>query len=91
MATNIAREVDPLLKGLHEVYVYIYNSNQVSFEHNATGRLEDLTFATIERKGDADYRVQHFGYIPQTFDNLNDALTFLAECVTGYNTNTEEV
>ena len=91
MYVNLAHEVTPVIQGLHDVGMYAYRSNIVSFEHNATGLPEDVAYATIERMSVQAYRVEHSGYESHSFDNLEDALTFLAECVGGHNTQDGEV
>lgn len=91
MYVNLAHEVSPIIEGLHEVYVYTYRSNIVSFEHNTTGLPEDVAYVTIERMSLNAYRVEHSRHESHFFDNLDDSITFLAECVGGHNNNEREV
>lgn len=91
MYVNLAHEVSPVIEGLHDVVIYAYRSNIVSFEHNTTGLPEDVAYVTIERMSLNAYRVEHSRHESHFFDNLDDSITFLAECVGGHNNNEREV
>lgn len=91
MYVNLAHEVSPVIEELHDVVIYVYRSNIVSFEHNTTGLPEDVAYVTIERISLNAYRVEHSRRESHFFDNLDDSITFLAECVGGHNNNEREV
>ena len=91
MYVNLAHEVSPMIEGLHDVVIYVYRSNIVSFEHNTTGLPEDVAYVTIERMSLNVYRVEHSRHESHFFDNLDDSITYLAECVGDHNNNEREV
>lgn len=91
MYVNLAHEVSPIIEELHDVVIYVYRSNIVSFEHNTTGLPDDVAYVTIERMSLNAYRVEHSRHESHFFDNLEESITYLAECVGDHSNHGNEV